>query len=347
MKRHFEMLKSKKTLVCLCTIIFMILLLQTTNNVYGTTKDKTGLKPETEINSKSKTTKIADFLTNIQTDSLKAVFPSEELLEEIIKGNKRVDSNRDFIKQIVDVNNRLDYYDLYIKLAKMEGYVVTSYNDYLKNYLNTDEKVLILRHDIDTKSDATRKMFEIEKKNDVKATYYFRWATFDKKLINEISNADFEIGLHYETIATYCIKNKTRIIKQKDIVKCREILKKEIKEFKAKSGINIETIASHGNPVNREIGITNSVLLIGENYKNYGIIGETYDKDIMKDKIKSYICDGEISSNYGFSYSENPIDSILKSSKVIEFLSHPNHWDYNINSRVKLFMQLEYGELSS
>lgn len=188
-------------------------------------------------------------------------------------------------------------------------------------------------------------MFEIEKKNNVKATYYFRWTTFDKDLIKEISEQGLEVGLHYETIATYCIENEQEELKQKDIIKCREILKDEIKKFKEKSGVNIETISSHGNLVNRTIGIPNNALFYGQNYKDYGIIGETYDRNIRRYKIKSYICDGEISRKYGFSYLANPIDSILKADRVIEFLSHPNHWDYDLSYRAKMYMKMEAGWL--
>lgn len=354
MKKYIGILKYRKTLICLCMLIFVILLFPTMHYTYGITADKNNLRLEVGINDKYKSIKIAkvdamigkqgiiaNSLMTQQANYDNNKFPYKKLLEEIVKDNRRIDKSSNFIKQIVDDNNRLDYYDLYIKLAKQEGYVVTSYSDYLKNYLNTNQKVLILRHDIDVKSDATKDMFEIEKRNNVKATYYFRWVTFDKDLIKEISDAGFEVGLHYETIATYCIEHKTRVIKHEDIVKCREILKEEIKEFKEKSGVNIETVSSHGNPINKEIGIPNNVLFIGENYKDYGIIGETYDKYIVKYKIKSYICDGEISKNYGYSYSTNPIDSILKSDRVIEFLSHPNHWYYSLNSRVKMYIEIE------
>lgn len=360
MRRYFNLFKYKRQFCFVCVLIFIIPLFSRIYSVHGITGNQndwsTGMgiatknepikiaKVDVEVDDAKK---IADLLKIKQTSYDKDTFPYKKLIEEIVKDNRRVDKSGDFIKQVVDVNNRLDYYDLYIKLAKLEGYVVTSYSDYLKNYINTDKKVLILRHDIDTKSEATQYMFDIEKKNNVKATYYFRWETFDKNLIKEISDQGFEVGLHYETIATYCIDNKQRVITQEDIIKCREILKKEIKEFKEKSGVNIETISSHGNPVNKEIGIPNNVLLIGQNYKDYGIIGETYDKYIMKNKIKSYICDGEIVQNYGFSYPANPIDSILRSDRVIEFLSHPNHWYYSINSRVKMYMELEEGHLHS
>lgn len=262
-------------------------------------------------------------------------------INKIIRGDRRIDIGKDYLREIINSNDRLNYYDLYIKLAKEKGYIITSYVDYITNYKDTDKKILILRHDIDAPSEATRYMFEIEKKNNVKATYYFRWATFDKELIDELSKQGFEVSLHYETIANYYIKNGKHNISKDDIIKCREILKSEIKTFKEKSGVNIQTISSHGNPINKAIGIPNNVLLIGENYKDYGIISETYNNDIIKYYIKSYICDADILNKYGFSYDSNPIDSIMNGKSVIEFLSHPNHWYYDIDDRVQMYYDMD------
>lgn len=301
------------------------------------------LKVYQKIYGNSKFSSYYDFVNAVSSikkdqkeyDSSK--FPFEKLVEEI-NGNKRVDVGDDFMNDMIKYNNRLDYYDLYIKLAKEKGYIVTSYIDYLTNYKDTDKKVLILRHDIDVADDATQKMIDIEKNNNVKATYYFRWETFDKALIKEVESAGFEVGLHYETIATYCIKNKKYKIDNTDLAKCRELLKEEIKQFKEKSGIDIKTIASHGNPVNKKINIPNCVLLKGQKYKDFGIVSETYDDDILNNYVKSYICDGEIVNNFGYSYDTNPIDSIMKGDKVIEFLSHPNHWNYNVYERAELYL---------
>lgn len=270
-------------------------------------------------------------------------FPYTKLIDEIIAGNKRIDVGNEFINEVIKNNNRLDYYDLYIKLAKAKGYIVTDYEDYLTNYKDKDVKVLILRHDIDIVSDGTKYMLEIEKKNNVKATYYFRWSTFNNPLIQEIHNAGFEVGLHYETLALYCISNDKYNIGPADIAKCKPLLIEEIKKFKRLTGIDIKTISSHGNPINKRIGIPNYVILLGQKYSDFGIIGETYDENIIRKYINSYICDAEITKNDGFSYSKNPIDSILANDKVIEFLSHPNHWNLDRYKRAKLFIEVKNG----
>lgn len=267
-------------------------------------------------------------------------FPYLKMVTELTHKNERIDVGSGFYNQVIDFNNRLDYYDLYIKLALAKGYIVTTYYDYLTKYMHTNKKVLILRHDIDVSNPGTLKMLDIEAKDHVKATYYFRWITFDKTIIDAVIKKGGEVGLHYETIATYCIKHNQNYVTKQDIAKCRVLLKKEIKDFKAKSGVDIKTVASHGNPVNKAIGIPNYVLFEGQKYSDYGVIGETYDSHIIKNYIKSYICDNDIANNIGFSYQTNPINSIDSNMKVIEFLSHPNHWYYDIVKRAKLYLEL-------
>ena len=268
-------------------------------------------------------------LKNTDVNCFIKYFKEKMKIKQIITNKTRVDFGQDFLIDVLKHNNRLDYYDLYLKLARKKGYVITSYADYIENYKNTDQKVLILRHDIDEYNDGTEKMFKIEKRNHVKATYYLRWVTFDKKFIYELNEAGFEVGLHYETISTYCDTFNKKILSKEDIDKCREILKQEIINFKSRSGINIKTIASHGSNTNIRLKIPNNILLEGENYSDYGIISETYDKDIINNYITTYICDYHLHENFGFQYEANPIDAIMNEDKVIEFLSHPNHWNFN------------------
>jgi hypothetical protein len=280
-------------------------------------------------------------LKSTDENCLNKYFKEESKIKQIITNKKRVDFGLGFLIDVLNHNNRLDYYDLYLKLAKREGYVITSYADYIEKYKNTDKKVLILRHDIDEYNEAIEKMFKIEKRNHVKATYYFRWVTFDKEFIDKLNTAGFEVGLHYETLSTYCNTFNKKALGRGDIDKCREILKQEIINFKSRSGVNIKTIASHGASTNIRIKIPNNVLFEGENYSDYGIISETYDKDIINNYITEYICDYHLYQNFGFQYKANPIDAIMKGDKVIEFLSHPNHWILSSYERSSMLRKLK------
>lgn len=268
---------------------------------------------------------------------------NKRILETILKKHERMDRGKRFIRDIILFNNRFDYYKAYLELAKVNGYVITSLADYINNYMQSDKKVVILRHDIDSITNNTKEMFMIEQSKKVLSTYYFRWITFDKELISIMNNNNFEVGLHYETLADYCEKNNISVVNQKIIEICRSILKEEIIKFNEKNNLKIQTIASHGHPYNIKLKVSNNILLEDIKYEHFGIKLEAYDKNLYQNYIVTHIMDSNVMNNYGFSYETNPIQSIKMGDKVIMFLAHPEHWKYSINDRMKMYLDYKKG----
>ena len=98
-------------------------------------------------------------------------------------------------------------------------------------------KYFINRHDIDTSPRVAREMFCIEKEVFGKggsATYYFRDSTIDRKLISEIDEYGYETGYHYEEIATYEKKHKTRskTALEQAMPQIREEFEKDLENFR-------------------------------------------------------------------------------------------------------------------
>ncbi|OSB14035.1 hypothetical protein [Clostridium botulinum] len=265
------------------------------------------------------------------------------ILNKVLKKDVRVDIGGKFLKDIILYNNRFDYYKCYIELAKAKGYIITSLIDYINNYKDSNESVLILRHDVDSKTDNTKKMFEIECKKKVYSTYYFRWETFNKELINNINQNEFEVGLHYETLAEYCIKNNILTVNKEQIDECREILRQEIIDFNKKANVKVKTVANHGHPYNIHLKVSNNILLEDRDYRYFGVELEAYDKKLYEDYIVTHIMDNNIMGNYGFSYKSNPIEAIKRGDKVIVFLAHPEHWRYSLNDRLKMYLNYKNG----
>jgi peptidoglycan/xylan/chitin deacetylase (PgdA/CDA1 family) len=114
--------------------------------------------------------------------------------------------NLKFFKKIVQ-KNRLQAYKEVLIYAKENGYIITSLIDWYDNYINSDKKILILRHDVDYDAKGALEMFKIEKELGLKSTFYFRWLTADYTIMKAINNAGFEVSLHYETLATYAKNN--------------------------------------------------------------------------------------------------------------------------------------------
>lgn len=60
------------------------------------------------------------------------------------------------------------------------------------------ERILLLRHDIDSNVPRARRMWEIERGLGVVGSYFFRRSTWDLSLMRELTAAGCEVGYHYE-----------------------------------------------------------------------------------------------------------------------------------------------------
>ena len=256
------------------------------------------------------------------------------------------DSGRSFLLSTILLNSRLKWYEYYILCAIAHGYTLTSFIDYLENPAFEKRKVMILRHDIDQSVKNARLLFSIEKNHNAKATYYFRWKTFDKQLIDELVKSGFEVGLHYETLGAYCAENDIRIVNNAVINICKKKLKNEIQDFNRLAGLHIKTVCAHGSSINRQLGVTNNVLLENEDYRKFHIKCAAYDKEFYS-KADAHIMDTNLLHNNGFAYKQNPIQSIKEGRKLIVFLSHPRHWHLEFSQRTKMLIKFILGQYTS
>ena len=236
----------------------------------------------------------------------------------------RFDEGKEYVWRTIVRNDRLKMYEKYLELAKQNDYNICSMVEFYET--KGVGKHFILRHDVDHKTPATKKMFMVEQDFGVHSTYYFRKTTINKALMDEMIDAGFEVGFHYETLSDYAKENELNVINDEDIEICRRILKEDIQKFNKIVKQPITSIVSHGDSKNIEIGKSNNVLIEGQNYQDYGIIFEGYDKELYEKYIDVHIMDGSLRFNSGFSYRDNPIDAITSGYKNIIFLSHPNHW---------------------
>jgi len=226
--------------------------------------------------------------------------------------------------------SRLSEYERIIKSLIENGYehiTVRDYNYRLKNNLLENKKYFINRHDIDTDVATAKEFFKIEKKYNVKASYYFRLSTLDFNFMKEIESYGSEASYHFEEIATfakkYHIKSKYEIIKRLD-----EIKKEFIKNFQIienRIGVKLKTVCSHGDFANRKLQIINNEITKDYNLrKELGIECETYDKDIM-DSFDIYVSD----QPYPKFYIPKPIFEYIGNKNIICMLSHPRQWNTN------------------
>lgn len=196
--------------------------------------------------------------------------------------------------------------------------------------ISKGDRYFIHRHDIDTDVRTTKKMFSIEKSLGIKATYYFRLSTLDYALMKEIGEYGSEASYHFEELASYCkmnhIKSKKEVLENLDEIK--SIFKRNVEEIEKEVSIKIQSIASHGDFVNRELDVINNVVTDDLSLrKELGIVCETYDS-ILMDSFDLYISD----KPYPVYYSPiSPFQALKDPDKnsVICMTSHPRQWETN------------------
>jgi hypothetical protein len=218
-------------------------------------------------------------------------------------------------------------YENILKYAKNHGYKSVGIGEYHRIYLTSDDKVLVLRHDVDISPKAALKMARIDARNGCKATYYFRKNTAGK-YTRKIKKLGFEIGFHYETVAEYCIENGIKEITSENEEQIRSIcLKKladDVSEFESRFGECL-TIASHGHAINQRLSYPNSRLFEYKNsYRIVPVLIEAYNKELTE-SFDEYISDGDFFVG-GFRYRSSVRQAIDRGCNKICFLSHPTHW---------------------
>jgi len=161
----------------------------------------------------------------------------------------------------------LDIYRALLETLQAQGYKLIAYADYLKKAndqrLTTNDKFVILRHDVDARPENSLKTAQIEHSLGAKATYYFRCGkeSNNPEIIRAIVCLGHEIGYHYE-----------------DMSLCGGDAQKAWTHFQTwldyfRQYYAVETICMHGAPTSR---YDSKDLWKTADYKTLGIIGEPY-----------------------------------------------------------------------
>jgi len=188
-------------------------------------------------------------------------------------------------------------------------------------------KVLVHRHDIDSDLRTARKMFELEARHGVNASYYFRLSTLDFGFMREIEAAGSEASYHYEEVADFAKRNRIRCAKliRQRFPEIRELFVRNFNSIRERLGLQMVTVASHGDFANRRLNVINHELLRDpELRRRCGIECESYDNELLR-HFDMYISDRSYPHFY---YPMSPFDAIERHDRIC-FLTHPVQWETN------------------
>lgn len=226
--------------------------------------------------------------------------------------------------------SRLKAYRALLSSALEHGYLIVSLAQFSstigRDEFTSDQKHLILRHDIDTDLRTTRTMWEIEHSLGIAGSYYFRLSTIDIGLMQLIAAAGAEVGYHYEEIATVAKEKrlKTKEAVHEEMPNIAALFERNLLTLRRQTALPIDTVASHGDFVNRRLGIPNHEILKDMRLRErLGIKFEAYDKEIVR-HMQSRHRDTHYPAFWVM--HDDPALAISRHIKVIHVLVHPRHW---------------------
>ena len=186
-----------------------------------------------------------------------------------------------------------------------------------------DDRVLLLRHDVDSDVPRARRIWELETARGMVGSYFFRLSTWDVGFMRELASAGCEVGYHYEELATLVKRSgaSTPAEAWALLDTARDRLRTTIPELRAKSGLPLDVFAAHGDFANRAVGVSNVELLADPSLRTeIGARLEAYD---IESHVTARCADG--APNGGWRPFD-PIEAVRRGEPVVALLLHPRAW---------------------
>lgn len=208
--------------------------------------------------------------------------------------------------------------------AKSASYEIVSIETYLRQRMDGSDarKTLLLRHDIDTDPATARLIWDMECRYGIRGSFFFRTSTADIKLMRAIDESGAEVGYHFEEISSV-IKSGMKFKSKSDLLRsAASLFCSNLNSLRDKAKLPLHGVASHGDFVNRRVGIINNELLNNEIRRDMKISYEAYDDSVVTG-IDLRIADRMFPAMW---YPESPREAIDRGLRVIQLLIHPRQW---------------------
>jgi peptidoglycan/xylan/chitin deacetylase (PgdA/CDA1 family) len=187
-----------------------------------------------------------------------------------------------------------------------------------------DSSLCILRVDIDSDPAGAGRMFDIARAEGICATYYFRLATLDRRLADRMRAQGSEVGYHFEELAT-CAKHmglRTPQEIEANLEPMRNAFRRNVAFFRDAMGQTPQTVAAHGDFLNRRIGVKSQRMMDRTLLDECGIAAEAHEPWLLR-AIDARVSDRPAPVWW---YPQSPEKALSASPRVLHILVHPRQW---------------------
>jgi len=186
-------------------------------------------------------------------------------------------------------------------------------------------RLLVLRHDVDTDPVTAGEMWRIERELGAAGSYFFRLSTIDWGLMSAIAAGGGEVGYHYEELATVAKRRRPRgrTAALGLLPEAREEFRGNLERLRSRSGLPLRVAASHGDFVNRRLGVANWAILADRAFRTaVGVDLEAYDDDLL---ARMPLRSADTSPPRCW-IPIDPAPALARGEPVVYILVHPRHW---------------------
>ncbi|MDO4905409.1 MAG: hypothetical protein Q4A16_07665 [Lautropia sp.] len=250
--------------------------------------------------------------------------------------------------------SRLDEYHRLLQTALDRGYHVIDNAQWLTmvqaGSIAHNQKVLVMRHDIDTDPRLALDWHRIEQALGCRASYYFREATADADVIRQLAEAGVHVSYHFEELATLAKvqRLKTPSAVRQAMPAIHELFAHNLQRWRERFKLPMDIVCSHGDWMNRHLKMPNRILLQDAKLRErLGIRSECYDDEVMK-PFAAYISDHNPPDYW---VRGEPFSLLAADTSPLGILTHPKSWRVNrasnlreLSTRIKEALQFKFGQ---
>jgi hypothetical protein len=251
---------------------------------------------------------------------------------------KALPSIRDRLYSDFLMGSRLDLYGKFLESVLRAGYRISSVGEAWRlmedGDLDPSQRHMILRHDVDTDPHTAAAMWDIDRGLGVESSYFFRLATLAPALMAAMAGAGGEASYHFEELSSVAKQRHLRSGSEAllHLPEARERFAENLQRLRGETGLPMQVVASHGDFVNRQLGVPNWVILADLEFRRrVGVVLETYDEAFLRHLPARYTD----APHPEYWDPADPAAMIRAGVPVISVLVHPRHWrvDRLVNAR--------------
>lgn len=237
------------------------------------------------------------------------------------------------IRADVAISSRATEYDELLGASRNLGYRLVSMTEFDRlrrsGDLEADGRYLAIRHDVDIADLRGNEAFHrIEVRHGAHATYYFRLRTAPPhaRFIRRLREDGFEVGYHFEEAATIAkrlgLRDRAEVLARGNEIAAA--FRANLLTFRSQWNPDIVSVASHGDWINRRLGVVNHEFVGPDLLAELDLAFEAYQPDLHA-AFDVYVSDvATPPSRWRLEYGL--ADALREGRPKIYLLTHERQW---------------------